>query len=350
MTQSPNFFVVRLHFKAPFHLGLGKENEYSRSLKHIPSDTLHSALVACSQQLFGQSGASPEFVSSWRLSSAFPFFGLTKEDTRWYFPKPMIKLPLHFADNQPDAPGRHKWAKQIAWLEKSVFEQVLAGNPILVEEGHFGTSGLLDLRGELTDKSLSKSYTQQRVTVPVPGVGEDPKPFLFDRVYLGVGAGLFTLITCPEVGQRKKLEAAFKLLGDHGIGADRNLGNGNFEPEWSEMTLNLPAHPTHKVNLSLFCPERGELEGNLQDSSYLLSKRGGFISSIDNEQGLRLRKRSVFMFREGSIFPDSCPCNGKLLDLRPVQLPGQASFPHPVWRDGRPITLPILVRPTEMSL
>ena len=101
--------------------------------------------------------------------------------------------------------------------------------------------------------------------------------------------------------------------------------------------FDLPDDAKHQVLLSLCCPSENEAKviaaGN---SSYSLVKRGGYISNPEkDDRFMAFRKRSVFMFDEGSIFPNE-KIRGVLHNLKP-----EIEVEHPIWRDGRAFTLPI---------
>ncbi len=62
-------------------------------------------------------------------------------------------------------------------------------------------------------------------------------------------------------------------------------------------------------------------------------------SSVSEFQ--RLRKKSVYMFDEGSVFPTMCNLKGTIVDLTPIWNDPKM---HKVYRSGKPFTLPIIYR------
>ena len=66
------FTVIKMTHFSPLHIGTGKEN-YDFSASDLHSDTLLSALAAMRVQM-GQTENLESFLSSFLLSSAFPFF------------------------------------------------------------------------------------------------------------------------------------------------------------------------------------------------------------------------------------------------------------------------------------
>jgi CRISPR-associated protein Csm4 len=144
----------------------------------------------------------------------------------------------------------------------------------------------------------------------------------------------------------EQLKACMRLLADNGIGTDRTTGHGQFEFDEQtdvKISFNLPDNATHQMSLSLYCPQKTEIE-ELDNSYYDLIKRGGYIASPQNDNHLSIRKKSVYMFVEGSLFPNSGSRKGKIVDLMPnnvaLQESGQSEIGHPIWRDGTSIFLP----------
>lgn len=339
------YTILKLGLLSPFHLGKGRENEFGSSGRWIASDTLHAALTAMAVRLYGAASVDAEFLASWKVSSAFPYRQHEDGSTRWYFPRPMSRLPLTLNGNTLLPEVRHKALKRIQWLEKAQFEDCLAGKPIPFDR-YLKTPGTgQSPAGESPSMALDLflAEMQHRVAVPQPGSGQDTTPFFFERLHPFQGVGLFALLLCDQPAILDRLHSCAALLGEEGIGADRHLGNGRFKPIWDELALDLPDSPTHQVLLSKYCPKQEEVREVLTDAAYSVERRGGFISSSPHPNHTRLRKRSVTMFREGSVFSGSAVLEGKMVDLRPMALGGGASFPHPIWRDGRPVSLPMVI-------
>ncbi len=144
-------------------------------------------------------------------------------------------------------------------------------------------------------------------------------------------------------------------MADNGIGTDRTTGHGQFEfdekKDVEPITLNLPDNATHQLSLSLYCPEQTEISAQLDKSYYDLIKRGGFIASPADDNHLTIRKKTVYMFAEGSLFPNVADRKGKIVDLKPddvgLQEKGQTALQHPIWRDGTGIFLPFAYQITN---
>lgn len=328
------FRVYRLVFHGPFHFSRGRDS-YDVSSRILHSDTLQAAIFSTALQL----GESPEeaysLMEATRVSSAFPYVG-----EEIFFPKPFSKLPR--IEDVEDG-KQSKWIKKLEFIGGKLFFQLLNGELNSIQSEQLaGKGSFLSEHAELSrlmekesDMHLLKAATSQRVAIPEEG--SDPDPYYMDRVYMAQGSGLFFLAEFTHDDAQARFESALRLLGENGVGTDRSVGNGCFSVgSVEDLTIPLPAHSCHVINLSLFCPSMDEVPVVLMpDSSYNLVKRGGYISSPSEESKVGFRKRSVFMFQEGSVFP-SAPLQGRILDLRP----STPEIGHPVWRDGRAIFLP----------
>jgi CRISPR-associated protein Csm4 len=191
-------------------------------------------------------------------------------------------------------------------------------------------------------KELIKSETYQHVAIP-RNYGSDSTPYYVDKMYFEKDAGLYFLLEITDKNDNEtlhKVKAALKLLADSGMGTDRNTGNGQFDIAYDELILDKidKKEATHDLSLSLYCPEKEEIQGTITDSYYELIKRGGYISSPQSEAHLTIRKRSIHFFTAGSVFPKKEDRKGKLVNLRPKKV---NDLEHPIWRDGRAIFIPI---------
>lgn len=345
----PEFTVIKLkNFKGGLHLARGLTNAYDKTLEQLHSDTLKSAIFVCALQLYGAKLIDKSFLSKFRISSAFPFYSSKEQDkTFYFFPKPeVIKLP--FQINGSDS-GYEKELKKVRFIEKGLFQELLNGisinNPVTLKreniQDSFATGQDIDLRKILARENcdaITKSEPYQHVHIP-RDFGSDSKPYYVDKIYFHENAGLFFLLEASgEV--KKQVMSAIKLLADNGIGTDRNIGNGQFEYNEEAMSLDTPDENTAKyqLNLSLYCPEKDEIQDDITKSFYGLTKRGGYISSPEKPEHQTIRKRSIYMFTEGSIFPksNSSQRKGKIVDLKP----SYDTLNHPIWRDGQPIFVP----------
>lgn len=340
-----NQFIVKLKFTSPLHLARGR-SDYSQSEKVLHSDALKSALFVTWQLLHGEGQADAEaFFEGFRISSAFPFW-----NDHLFFPRPAADLMPFFKQNA-DVP--FKDAKKVQYLEKSALLDFVYGRKGLWDESMLAASKSIVIRHKFKDDKerqqfkLMHTEILQHVAVPRyvdyskgEEVDADGETFYMERLRFTEGAGLFFIVQFDDAQVEAHFKHALHLLSDEGLGSDRNTGNGQFEsPTFEPFQLDLPDNGSHAMNLSLFCPSEKDFnDGKLMDgASYSLIKRGGFVSSAENSEHTTLLKCPVYMFQEGSLFAVK-ELEGKNIDLKPSAMSG-----HPVWREGRPLTLPVIL-------
>ena len=91
--------------------------------------------------------------------------------------------------------------------------------------------------------------------------------------------------------------------------------------------------------LSLYIPTEDELKCiDLENSSYELLLRGGFISGSEEVKFRHLRKKSVYMFNVGSVITSSKSLEGAIVDLMPEWNDEKM---HAIYRSGRPFVVPM---------
>lgn len=325
--------IAKLKFTSPLHLSKGKSG-LDTSFDVLHSDTLKSALFVCALELDLLRGDDAEsFFKSFTISSAFPFVG-----EELFFPKPgwMPKSIEHNAQQKGKNEIDRKKLKKIKYFSKKTFEQLLKGelislNPTWVRETKYYS--------EIDIIEPFQSETVQRVVVSRNYDEDGSDTFYTERLYFTEGCGLFFIIDMHDATQRNTIESALLLLGDNGIGSDKSVGNGQFEfKAFEPFVFEQTQNPTKKISLSLFSPQKGEVndETFLNDSAYSLIKRGGYIASPDNFDNSTLRKKSITMFTEGAVFPTTKTLVGDIKDLKP-DIP---TVKHSIWRDGRALFLP----------
>ncbi|RIV25581.1 type III-A CRISPR-associated RAMP protein Csm4 [Fibrisoma montanum] len=339
--------ILKLHFRSPLHLSKGKTDDYGESEEVLHADTLKSALYVCARQVFGAEaiGDTDSFFRKFRISSAFPFVG-----NELFFPKPQARIQ-GFSTAEVAEERQAKKHKKLAFLGQSYFEDLINERQRELRKNDFTTDGRFvsdhaDVRA-LGDIPVFATDVQQRVTIPA-NYEDDPLPYYVDRLFFSDTAGLWFAYENVEGDDDTytKMLAALRFLGDSGVGTDRSVGNGQFDVSETTLTLRVPDEPTHELLLSLYCPEQTELDaGLLQDSAYGLIKRGGYLASPDRPEHLTYRKKSIYMFTEGSVFPHRAdkPLRGKIADLKP----DAPEVTQHVWRDGLALTIPITLFPAD---
>ncbi|WP_080905429.1 type III-A CRISPR-associated RAMP protein Csm4 [Parabacteroides sp. Marseille-P3160] len=326
------YTIIKLKNLTPLHIGTGKEN-YDFSASDLLSDTLSAALAALRVQT-GKSNDVKEFLDSFRLSSAFPYYS-----NQYFLPKPQGKINVE-VEKQKKHEYRKK-LKKVKYIEVGLWQKLIEGERIVVTENQ--------LRGDFliiepfSSNPISKSQVTQRVTVP-RGDNQNADPFFFDWKYFDPNSGLFCL-TDASGTILEEIINLFQLLGTFGLGTDKNVGGGRFEVETTSITINNPHDADHTILLSLYIPTEEELKIlNLSDSRYYLLLRGGYMAGSQEESFRHLRKKSIYMFGVGSVFPTKEKLLGKIVDLKPDW---NDSRMHAVYRSGKPFCLPIKIQSHE---
>jgi len=325
----PTCNIIKLKNITPLHIGNGKENQYDFSASDLHSDTLSAALTAIRAQQ-GKTDDLKSFLQSFTLSSSFPFW-----ENVYFLPRHQGKINVKVAGKEEKM--YRKQLKKLKYIDISLWCELVRGDEVLVDESQLREDFLVKSSGGF--EKPYQSQVNQRVSVPRAD-NEDASPFFFNRKYFHEKAGLFCLTDAQ--GERfEEILNLFQLLGEAGLGTDRNIGGGKFETEAD--TLELPEiHGANKTMLlSLYIPTREELATlQLKAARYEILLRGGFIAGSEEECFRHLRKRSIYMFNVGSLFPVQEPLTGKIVDLAPKWNDERM---HPVFRSGRPFCIPVKI-------
>ena len=296
------FTVIKMTHFSPLHIGTGKEN-YDFSASDLHSDTLLSALAAMRVQM-GQTENLESFLSSFLLSSAFPFY-----ENRYFLPKMQGKAESEY----------RKSLKKIHYIESELWQKLSRGETLELET-------IQQIQGDLLLKkedgiSVCKSQVSERVSVS--RASEDAEPFFFDWKFFDRKAGLYCL-TDAKGELLDEIIQLFILLGETGLGTDKNIGGGKFSVETSTLSIESVRDANAMQLLSLYIPTKDETEFlNLSQSKYTLLLRGGYMAGSREESLRHLRKTQ--------------PLKGKIVDLRPNWNDERM---HTVLRSGRPFCLP----------
>lgn len=338
MTQ---FKTYCLRFKGPLHLSDVRE-DYGTTELQLHSDTLQAALLAA---LAAVEQAPLNGVLPFSVSSMFPYYRDAAGETHYFFPKPFLRFNMSL-----DAPGLTKKVKKVRWIDQYYYQKLIQGQAL----SGFGNADASDLQGDfLHRKPLSSPlyYKQSLPRVKVPRhyqheeeAENNTKIFYMQVIRFRQDAGFYFMADGNDEGLAL-LERALRILEDEGFGTDRYVGNGHFEWEKGEMTLETPTTGSHLTNLSLFCPEdESQMDSLVDDSAaYELIKRGGWITTSAD---LGKRKRFVYMVAEGAVLKNGgfrVVHNGFLalgngnIDLKP-SIPTQTPA---IYRSGKSIFLPV---------
>ncbi|ELS02936.1 CRISPR type III-A/MTUBE-associated RAMP protein Csm4 [Xenococcus sp. PCC 7305] len=371
-----NWRLVRLDFsRTPVHfgeVGIGIEETSER----VRSDTLFSALINTYVRLFGVEDVT-EFLELFpienksldkqerlppvQISSTFIYTyekDQTKDLYRYYLPR-----PANFPPGYPEYDLEFfKSYKKLKYLPLDIWRR-------WYQESGFSTDNKNSDRTELIAQTKTKetkgalaeagvfNYSKTYSIATYPKVSIDRRTAATNFYHTGFTqfnceqndkgkekrSGLYFLLYFPQENPKleHRLNATLNLLGEDGLGGERSSGAGRFEveywgdlpPDW-EKIVNFQ-NAQHHCLLSLFW--RKSLEDNfLDNSSYELIERGGWIGSPFS--GRQLRRKKIHMFAEGSVF-NSQP-SGQLALVTP-----DGFNKHKIYRSGISLSIPINVKP-----
>lgn len=336
------FKVYKLHFTSPLHIS-DNRSDYGVSLKSIQSDTMYAAVTSCLAKL-GQTIPDDGDLGC-TISSLFPFYQKDNSSQAVYFlPKP-LRNSLPILRDISNA----KKIKKVTWLDTEYFQKVINDESLFEsEEDILAIKNKAYLtRREIADNFIS-SQVSPRVTVSRIG-DEDAVPFYMDRVYFKDYSGLYFI----SDGDTHLFDEGLKLLQYEGIGTDRNIGNGFFEYDTDTIELRIPEQSSYSMSMSMYIPQSKEelnnvLSGN--DVAYDFTRRGGWITDTPHNT---IRKNVVYAFNPGSVLrleSNKSLKMGAIVNLKPdiqeeiLTAKGIARIPHPIWRNGRSLFIPIKLK------
>jgi len=323
------YTVYRLTFKTQLHLGRasGPAQEGSLGLEktetYIPADTLFSAICQTWTTFYNPENLATFLngytedgsVLPFMLTSAFPF----GKDV-YLFPKPLIvSMPS-------------KKSKRVQFVSQSIFQSIISGNSpefsedLLIngEQVWITPEEKEKLRALDGDPIIWTTNTRPRVTLGSRSSGSEI--WHVQTVQFNTDCGLWFAAQFDSDETQQKIETLLRVLGDTGIGGERNAGYGMFN--LTETTLEMPTPEVDDkfVTLSPIGHKSPDQVAQLLtcDIAYALNPLTGWVSST----GTASRRKQVSMFAEGSVLHTSDTQIGRLVDLRPD------NWAHPVYRYG----------------
>jgi CRISPR-associated protein Csm4 len=353
--------LVRLNFgQNPVHfgeLGIGMEQTSER----VRSDTLFSAWITAYARLHGKQAVErllADFLETplFHLSSTFVYRSL-EDRTIDYLPR-LIELPLNYPIGSDITFA--KTFKKLTYLPLEVWQR-------WYQQGGFTPEDRQNLEEKTNSKSERAggalwqagafSYKDGFQVHQVPKVAIDRTTRSTNLYHVGFvqfsaktneQTGLYFLVYFPAANPQLEadLQEALEFLGEEGMGGERSSGAGRFEPEWLDFADVQLAHwrsvvefdqPNAYGLISLFW-QNDPLPPVLfnEKAKYTLQTRRGWMAS---PSGRQLRRKTVQMFGEGSVFP-VMPA-GQLADVTPDRFDPTQPTHHRIYRSGISLSLPV---------
>ena len=339
-----NESLYRLNFKTQLHLGrdtgaaqvgnLGLE----KTETYIPADTLFSAICQ-TWTTFYDTESLTNFLNGYtenaqqlpfELTSAFPFAADV-----YFYPK-----PLTWTDDSKESRLRKK-SKRVRFVSQSVFQDILSGKPPKFSEDHLINGGdvwvssteierlreIEHLKRPNDDElTLWETHTRPRVTIGSRNTGS--QIWHVQTVEFNTDCGLWFAAKFDTTDEtQQKIETLLRVLGDAGIGGERNAGYGMFD--FTKPRKKMPTGGTADrfITLSRMCPKSPKQLQKLLtgDVAYNLISLSGRMT----DPGGDTRRKQINLFTEGSVLQTDGERIGRLVDeLKPD------NGLHPVYRYG----------------
>lgn len=330
--------LIRLRPTGPWRVG-PDSGDRDRVDRVYHSDALYSAVCSAMARL----GALEEWLDATarsaqpavRFSSCFPFH----QEILYLVP------PRHVWP--PAASSKVRW-KGARFVPLKVVETLLAGKSLSEDAWVVDGESECLMPSPQLQSSAAPGSTLFRASVRSSAAmdrgGEGVAPHSAACVEFSPGSGLWFVASFADdtaQGQwQGRLRAAIRLLADSGFGGERSRGWGRAEmPEFRDGELSdlllrgagEPAGETGYYLLSLF--HAAESDGvDWERGNYALATRGGRIESA---AGWGEQKKSTRMVAEGSVVVAAKEPHGSAADVAPE------GFPHPVYRAGFALSLPV---------
>jgi CRISPR-associated protein Csm4 len=334
------FDIIRFRFTTPLHLS-NIRADYGKTEKMVHSDTLHAAVMQ-TMAFLGMSNLISK-NPGWIFSSLFPFYRDSLHQYTYFFKKPIFlsdaeKIYLSNPDNYENA----KNYKKVEYVDKEGFEELLMNGYMKPKPENIKKP--LYTHQDITLEDIYASDVNPRIRKPRTLIDSDPEIFYMERIYFKPEGGLYAIVYLEDSSQMDHLQQIINYLGESGLGTDRNIGNGRFTTELDQIEIEIPDKANYITNLSLFLPpDKSELEEMTKDKScWKLIKRGGWMSEPYNTY----RKKSVYMFSEGSVFKKAATdltIMGNTANLKPELPAPMKQVENDVYRVGKSIFLPISI-------
>lgn len=334
--------LIRLRPSTPWRLApsAGAALEASAILH---SDSLYSAVSLAFEQLglleeWLNATASPYSEPAVRLSSAFPW-----QRGYLYAPPPAGLWPPNISAAPNSSSAKVRW-KGATLLPTSVIAALLAGEaPAEDQWAVDGPSACLVPAASRSATGpfrflLRSSAAVDRVT------GGHVAPHAVSCVQFAPASGLWCAAQFSNQNTyavwAPKLQAAFRLLADSGLGGLRSRGFGrsrsvDFQPGLLPELLFGPGAAAVRSDawwlLSLLSPAESD-DVRWASGNYQLANRSGRVASA---RGAGRRKLTSRLVKEGSVVVCGKPPVGAASDVAPE------GCPHPVYRAGYAVALPI---------
>lgn len=317
------YAVIKWHFTTIVRFGNNK-GQLAESDYIMHSDTLFSALCQEALALEGEEGIQ-KLLELCRKNQLIFSDTMPYRDENYFLPKPILHVDQVEKETNSVLKKENKKLKYISATHYNDYLEFLS------------TQKSFDVIKENALLADLVSH-ENRVMVSLQG-NEESQPFYVDGWRFADNAGLYFLIGYERDEDMSWLESLLYRLELSGVGGKRNSGFGKFEMDdpfyleedaYSEGLCALwtlvNQSGNYLMTLSNALPIEDEMKTVLDDASYCILKRSGFVSSVTYAKEQR-KHRDLYVFSAGSCFKKRF-C-GAIYD---VAVNGK----HPVYRYAKP--------------
>jgi len=295
-------YEYHLLFTTPVHFGL--EAIGQERIDHlVRSDTLWGAIIQQWMLLYNDDPEELCLNTPFAVSSCFPLINGVA-----FYPLPFGSLDqLISRAGQAEKPNISvKDLKKIRFAAEPLFQKVINGEALRFD--HLKSNAVFPFgegqQGTIREKRRVYEIMQRpRLRIdPLSGGSTEGAFFYCSDQYFSHGNGLFFLATFRNNETKKCFDAALRLLGDTGLGADRSIGRGLFSFETKKCEISDNPSSDHYLLLSLYHPTNKEVMQGILDmpgTAYSLTKRSGHAASLPVSN---FRRYDIWMLEEGSVF------------------------------------------------
>ena len=270
------YTIYKLEFQTGAHFGTGALDEGSYTFH---ADQLFSAMYIEAMKL-GKAQRFYEMVKTGDLlfSDALPYI-----DKQYLVPKPMVYVQT---DNQGESKQKKAY-KKLKYFPVEKIDEFLTGNMNLETDPMKGF-------GQMRQQTMAHVRSE-----------DDTLPYRVGTFYYAPGCGLYVVIAYKSNNELSVAEELLEALSYTGIGGKKTSGMGKFnfrkgKPS-KELEERLCKKSTRSMLISVALPKEVEINQAMENASYLLEKRSGFVASTDYALEWR-KKNDLYVFAPGSCF------------------------------------------------
>jgi CRISPR type III-A-associated RAMP protein Csm4 len=331
----PAGLLIRLRPTGPWRIG-PDSGDRDRVERVYHSDSLYSAVSGAMARLgllaewLDHTARAPE--PAVRFSSCFPFHG----DALYVVP-PRTLWP-------PPASSKVRW-KGARFVPLSVIQSLLKGKPVS-EEG-WAVDGASETLIAMGTQGPFRVSVRSSAAVDRGGAAVTPHSSACLEFASNAGLWLTVAFAGDEAWEKWKspVTAALRLAADSGFGGERSRGWGRAEIEIDRQDRPLVDAPKAAGEnfwwlLSLYHPAPDDAVDWTRGNYSVVTRSG----RVESDAGWGETKRPTRMIAEGSVLIASAEPRGVSIDVAPE------GFPHPVYRAGYALAIPIPQRPAVREL